>query len=417
MATKAGQKMRPFAFCFGHRLDAMKTSLIVPGRDFAEVHPRLSRSRLAIVRLVGAAIFCAGSTAVAQQPSAPPPAVVVEKVEMQQATNPARFTGRVEAIESVDVRARVTGYLRAVTFRDGQEVKAGDTLFEIEPDQLEAQVASAQAQVARAEATRTSAERTLGRNKTLLERNSVSQAAVDDAQAAFDIAVADVQVAQAALTTAKLNLSYTRVNAPISGSVGRATFTAGNLVGSDSGSLVRIVSLDPIRVAFAMAEGLLVTVRQHEAGGNSVDPKAFKLSLHLANGTEYDQPGKIDFVENEVDAQTGTVTARAAFPNPHHILLPGQFITLSIQEKEAAQLPVVPQTAVLQDRKGRFVYLLDKNNAVSQRRIETGARIGNGWAVTTGLNGGEQVVVQGIQRLADGMIVQPSEGQPIGGGL
>ena len=394
----------------------MKTSLLAPGQDFVEGRQRLPCNRLAIAWLLGGAVFCAGSTAVAQQPAAPPPAVVVEKVERQQASAPTRFTGRVEAIESVDVRARVTGFLHAVRFKDGQEVKDGDTLFEIEPNELEAQVASAQAQVARAEAARISAERTLGRNKTLLERNSVAPAVVDDAQATFDAAVADVQVAQATLTKAELNLSYARVTAPISGSIGRATFTEGNLVGPDSGSLARIVSLDPIRVAFAMAEGLLVTLRQHGAGGAGVDPKSFKLSLRLANGTDYDEAGQVDFVENEVDPQTGTVTARAVFPNPHHILLPGQFVTLSVQEKEAPQLPVVPQAAVLQDRNGRFVYLLGKNNTVSQRRIDTGARVGNGWAVTTGLDGGEKVVVQGVQRLADGMTVQPSEGQPIGGG-
>ena len=210
-------------------------------------------------------------------------------------SSPARFTARVEAIEAVDIRARVTGFLRSVTFKDGQDVKAGDTLFEIEPDQLEALVASARAQVARAEATRKSAERTLARNRDLFARKTVSQAVLDDAQAAFDVAVADVQVAEATLNTAELNLSYSRITAPISGSIGRATFTVGNLVGPDSGSLARIVSLDPVRVAFAVTEGLLVTVRQQEAGGSTVDPDALKLSLRLANGTEYDaaRPNRI----------------------------------------------------------------------------------------------------------------------------
>jgi membrane fusion protein (multidrug efflux system) len=327
-----------------------------------------------------------------------------------------QFTARVEAIEAVDIRARVTGFLHSVTFKDGQVVKAGDTLFEIEPNELDASVASARAQVARAEATRTSAERTLARNRDLFARRTVSQAVLDEAQAAFDVAAADVQVAEATLNTAELNLSYARITAPISGSIGRATFTIGNLVGPDSGSLARIVSLDPIRVAFAMTEGLLVTVRQQQAGGGTIDPDALKLSLRLANGTDYDEPGRVEFVENEVDPQTGTVTARAVFPNPNHVLIPGQFVTLSVQEKEVPSLPVVPQTAVLQDREGRFVYLLGKGNTVSQRRIKTGVRVGSGWAITEGLSGGEEVVVQGIQRLADGMTVQPSEGQPVGGG-
>ena len=150
--------------------------------------------------------------------------------------------------------------------------------------------------------------------------------------------------------------------------------------------------------------------------GQAVDPNALALSLQLPNGAEYEATGRIEFVDNEVDQQTGTATARAIFPNPHHILIPGQFVTLSVKPKQAPSMPVVPQTAVLQDRNGRFVYLLGKDNQVSKRRIDTGARVDTGWAVTAGLDGGEEVVVQGIQRLADGMTVQPSEGQPIGGG-
>ena len=376
---------------------------------------RVSHIRLMIACLGSAAAIYMSSISFAQQSAPPPPAVVVEKVEVQQVSSPERFTARVEAIEAVDIRARVTGFLRSVTFKDGRDVKAGDTLFEIEPDQLEALVASARAQVARAEATRKSAERTLARNRDLFARNTVSQAVLDDAQAAFDVAAADVQVAEATLNTAELNLSYARITAPISGSIGRATFTVGNLVGPDSGSMARIVSLDPVRVAFSVTEGLLVTVRQQEAGGSTIDPNALKLSLRLANGTEYDEPGRIDFIEDEVDPLTGTITARAVFPNSHRILVPGQFVTLYVREKEIPSLPVVPQAAVLQDREGRFVYLLGEGNTVSQRRIDTGARVGNGWAITEGLSGGEQVVVQGIQRLAEGMTVQPTEGQPVGG--
>lgn len=375
---------------------------------------------LMIVCLAAATTPCIGSIAFAQQAGArqglPPPAVVIEQIKVQEVSSPAQFTARVEAIEAVDIRARVTGFLHSVDFKDGQTVKVGDTLFEIEPDQLDALVTSARAQVARAEATRGSAERTLTRNRDLFARRTVSQAALDEVQAAFDVAAADVQVAEAALHTAELNLAYARVTAPISGTIGRATFTTGNLVGPDSGSLARIVSLDTVRVAFAVTEGLLVTIRQQEADGSNIDPNRLKLSLRLANGTDYDAPGRLEFVENEIDPQTGTVAARAVFPNPRHILLPGQFVTLYVQRKDAPSLPVVPQTAVLQDSEGRFVYLLGKNNVVSQRRIDTGARVGNGWAVNTGLNGGEQVVVQGIQRLAEGMTVQPSEGQPVGGG-
>nr|WP_210320290.1 efflux RND transporter periplasmic adaptor subunit [Pseudaminobacter soli] len=344
----------------------------------------------------------------------PPPAVVVQPIPVEEVANPEQFNGRVEAIETVDIRARVQGFLRAVDFTDGQSVKQGDTLFEIEPDEFQAAVASAQAQVARAEASRGSAERTLTRNRELFAQKTVSQSALDQAQAAFEIAVADVQVAQAALRTAMLNLSYTRITAPISGRIGKPAFTQGNLVGPESGVLARIVSLDPIRVAFSITEGFLVTLRQKAAQQIELDPSELDFSLRLANGTDYVQPGRLDYVENEVDPQTGTVTTRLTFPNPNRILMPGQFVTLNVREKNAPRLPVVPQSAVLQDREGRYVYLLNDDDTVSQRRIETGARVGAGWAVTKGLSGGEQVVVQGVQRLADGMKVQPSQQQAVG---
>ncbi len=373
------------------------------------------RSHLSAIGLIALNILTSGQVVLAQ--TLPPPAVVVEKVEVEAVNDQMTFTARVEAIEAVDIRARVTGFLSAVEFAEGQSVEAGDVLFEIEPDRLNAAVASARAQVARAEATRASAERTLARNRDLFSRNTVSQAVLDEAQAAFDVAAADVQVANAALNTAELDHSYTRITAPIAGSIGLATFTVGNLVGPESGSLARIVSLDPVRVAFAVPEGLVVTIRQQESRGVAVDPDGLKLALRLANGTEYDAAGRIEFIENEVAPQTGTIVARAVFPNPGHILLPGQFVTIYVREREMPARPIIPQSAVLQDRKGRYVYVLDHGNVVSQRRIETGARVENGWAVTEGLDGGETVVVQGIQRLADGISVQPSEGQPIGDGL
>ena len=340
---------------------------------------------------------------------------MIERIKVQEVSNPAQFTARIEAIEAVDIRARVQGFLREIGFEDGQSVKKGDMLFEIERDQLQAIVMSAEAQVSRAEATQKSAARTLARTKELFGRSTISQANLDDAQAALDIATADVKVAQAALQTAKLNLSYAHIVAPIDGEIGRPALTVGNLVGPDSGSLARIVSLDPIRVVFSMTEGLLVTLRQ-ESKGAELDPATVEIALRLANGTEYDQAGQIEYVENEVNPQTGTAAVRAIFPNPHHVLIPGQFVALLAREKDAPSLPVVPQTAVLQDREGRFVYLLGEDSKVSQQRITTGARVGNGWAVTEGLAGNEQVVVQGIQRLRDGMTVQPSEGQPVGGG-
>lgn len=356
------------------------------------------------------------SPGLAQAPAAgqaPPPAVVVERIEIQEISDPAEFNARVEAIEAVDLRARVQGFLRTVDFEAGSMVEEGDLLFEIEPDQYQIAVASAEAQLSRAEAARLAAEQTLARTEELVQRQTVAQATLDDAQAAFDVASADVEVAQAALQAAELNLSYTRIAAPITGRIGRALYTQGNLVGPESGALARIVQLDPIRVVFSVTEGLVTTLRQQEAeGGGAIDPNALDLTLRLPNGTDYEQSGQIEYAENEVNPRTGTVAVRIIFPNPDHLLLPNQFVTLTARERDVPTLPVVPQTAVLQDREGRFVYVLGEDNTVSRRRITTGARVENGWAVTEGLSGGEPVIVQGIQRLSDGMAVQPSEGQP-----
>jgi membrane fusion protein, multidrug efflux system len=322
--------------------------------------------------LVVVPLLALGGAVVAQQPGPgqmPAPAVVVERIEVQEVSDPAEFNARVEAIESVDIRARVRGFLQTVAFEAGQTVQAGDLLFEIEPDQYEAAVASGRAQVSRAEAAREDAERTLARQQELVERQAAAQAALDEARAAFDIAAAEVEIAQAALRTAELDLSYTRITAPIAGQIGRARFTQGNLVGPEAGPLARIVQLDPIRVVFSISEGFLVTLRQQEATGGAIDPSALHLALRLPNGADYPQAGQIEYVESEVNPQTGTVAMRAVFPNPDHVLSPDQFVTLVSREADTPTLPVVPQTAVLQDREGRFVYLLGENNTVSQRRL------------------------------------------------
>ncbi len=359
-----------------------------------------------------------GYPALAQQSEGaqrPPPAVVVERIEVREISDPAEFTARVEAIESVDIRARVQGVLGSVAFEAGQMVQAGDLLFEIGPEQYQAAVDSAQAQLSRAEAARQDAQRTLARTQELAERQTAAQAELDQAQAAFDMANADVEVAQAALLTAELDLSYTRIASPTDGRIGRALYTRGNLVGPESGPLARIVQLDPVRIVFSVAEGLIVTLRQQETnGGGAIDPNALRLTLRLPNDTEYQENGRIEYLESEVDPQTGTVAVRVIFPNPDQLLIPNQFVTLIAGEEEVPNLPVVPQSAVLQDREGRFVFVLSDGNTVSRQRIETGARVENGWAVTEGLSGGEPVVVQGIQRLSEGARVQPTEGQPVG---
>ncbi|ODT31835.1 MAG: efflux transporter periplasmic adaptor subunit [Kaistia sp. SCN 65-12] len=351
--------------------------------------------------------------ALAQTPaSQPAPAVVVERIRIEEVSKPEDFTARVEAIDSVDIRARVEGFLRSVDFQPGQEVKANDLLFEIEPDQFQAQLASAQAELARAQATLTTASQALQRTKELFTTRTISQAAMDKATEDFDIASANVTAAKATVSLAELNVSYTQIKAPIAGVISKSNFSVGSLISASSGPLTRIVSLDPLRVAFSLAEGTLITFRQEQRFGEM--PPKLDLALRLANGTIFKGTGRLEYVDSEVNPQTGTVTVRAIFDNPDHVLVPGQFVTLIAKEQDAPRLPVVPQIAVLRDKEGPYVYLLGADDTVSMRRIDLGTRIATGWAVTKGLSAGDQVVVQGVQRLREGIKVQPTEAMPAG---
>jgi membrane fusion protein (multidrug efflux system) len=308
----------------------------------------------------------------------------------------------------------VEGILQNVAFMPGQRVEAGELLLEIEPDQYRAALASAQAGLAQAEAVAGNAQRTLERNTALARQQSVSRAVLDDTQAAAEIAAADVAAARARLNVAELNLSYTRIEAPVAGEIGRVLFTRGNVVSPSSGTLARIVQLDPIRVVFSVSEAEMVTFRQQEGVNGPLDPRTLRLSLRLPNGTTYEQTGQVEYMASEVNPQTGTVPVRTIFANPGRVLVPNQSVNLSVLEETGVELPVVPQSAVLQDREGRFVFVVNTDNTVAMRRIVTSERVQSGWAVTEGLAGGERVVVQGTQRLSDGAEVAPVEGQPLG---
>ena len=361
--------------------------------------------------LLAVLVMASATAGKAQQPpaAAPTPVVVVETVAVASAAAPQRFNGQIEAIEAVDIQARITGFLKGKAFEQGARMTAGDLLFEIEPDALQAALTLAQAQLARATANQNATRQTLSRTRTLASRNTASQAALDDAQAAFDIASADVKGAEANLNTARLNLSYTQIRSPIDGTIGRSLVTPGNLVGPGSGPLARIVQLDPVRVVFSITDRALVSLRQQEAGGQPISPQQFALSLVLANGTTYAQRGTIQFIDNEVSAQTGTVAVRALFANPDHILVPGQVVAVQLLDETVGTLPVVPMASVLQDRQGKYVFVLGADNKVSRRPIVTCARIGNQWSVTSGVEEGEQIVTQGLQRIADQQLVSPRE--------
>ncbi|QIG48794.1 efflux RND transporter periplasmic adaptor subunit [Nordella sp. HKS 07] len=342
----------------------------------------------------------------AQQQAAPPPAVVVEPAEMQVIAQRADFVGRIEAIEKVELRARITGFLKQVTFTEGDRVKEGETLFEIEPEPFQAAIDQREAQLASAKAELQNAEINLKRSLDLVKTNAVAQAQVDQRQADAAKARASVLQMEAALREAEIQFSYTTIEAPISGRIGRTAFTRGNLVDPSSGVLATIVRDDEVRAVFNVTQREILDYRKSGGG-------ALTVRLRLADGSLYDKPGKLDFIDVVSDQKTDSQLVRAVFPNPDHILTDGQTIRVVIERAEDKPSVTVPQAAVAVDQAGSYTFVVDQANKVEQRRIKTGPQREGRIAVTEGLKGGELVIVEGLQRVRAGMEVAPQRAETV----
>lgn len=360
-----------------------------------------------------AAVATALSAAAQAPAGAPPPAVMVAQVETEDIAPAREFIGRVEAVQAVDLRARVQGFLEEVSFHEGQDVKAGDVLFRIEPDRYEAALAKAEAQLASARATLKNAELNLDRRQELSRRGNVSMAELDSAIADRDSAAAAVESAEAGVQAAQLDLGYTKIVSPIAGRIGHAAVTQGNLVGPDSGPLARVVQLDPIRVVFSVSERDFVAVSRQMAGATPAEiGKGFVPTLRLADGSAYSERGKVDFTDNVVDPATATIAVRALFSNPDGLLLPGQTVNVVVRPAEGRQMPVVPMSAVQENRQGRFVLVVGAQNRVEIRPIKTGAQVRQAWSVEEGLAPGDTIIVEGLQKVRPGAIVRPVRAPP-----
>jgi membrane fusion protein (multidrug efflux system) len=366
------------------------------------------------------------SATFAQQPApegSSPPAVVVAAVESQDVDKSARFIGNIEAIQSVDLKARVEGFLTEVAFEQGSMVKRGQVLYRIEQDQYQANLDAAEGQLAAAKADSDGAaadledkEADYKRQAQLIKKGDTSQTAFDQAKAARDEAKANVekakaseQQAQASVESAKINLGYTTISSPIDGRIGATSVTAGNLVDSSSGTLATVAQLDPIRAVFSIPSADLIDYQAQLGAATSAEARAsFVPELILPNGKTYDQKGKIAFTDNQVDASTGTVAIYADFPNPSEVLLPGQFVSVVVHRAERRRLPVVPAAAVQRTRDGAQVYVVDGKDRVQLRNVKLGTPVGSGYAVESGLTDGELVVVSGLQKVQPGMVVKPT---------
>lgn len=337
----------------------------------------------------------------------PPAEVSVITVTPGQLALTSELPGRIEAVRTADVRARVAGIVKQRVFREGSDVKAGDVLFRIDPAPFKAAYDSAAAALARAEAVRDQARAQADRAASLIGKKMISQADYDLAVANAKQAVADVAAARAAQETARLNLSYATVTAPISGRIGRALVSEGALVGQgEATQLALIQQIDPLYVNFTQSSvEVLKLKRALDSGALKRSEAQAQVTLLLEDGTEYQQKGRLLFSDLAVDPSTGSIALRAEFPNPGRMLLPGMYVRVRLDQAVDKHAITVPQRALQRNAQGTALMLV-KDGKVVVQPVTVGAAQGDAWQVTQGLSGGETVIVEGFQHIQPGAPVR-----------
>jgi membrane fusion protein, multidrug efflux system len=373
-----------------------------------------------LTALLLALVLFGAAAADAQMPGGPP-AVGVVRAEKQAVTESSEFIGRVQAVDRVVLTARVTAFLDQRLFIEGTEVHEGDLLYRLERPPFEAAVAQQEAAVADASARLANANITLARAQSLLNTPAGQRSTVDDALAAQRSQAAQLAGSQAQLRVAQINLAYTEIHAPINGKISRTNVSVGNVVSPSSGPLASIVSQDPMYVVFpiSLRAELDLEKRYADQGGMN----AVVIKLRLPDGTMYDQAGKIDYIEPSVQATTDTILMRGKIANPplkpieagqpvDRPLVDGEFVTVLVEGIKPIMAITVPRAAVLSDQQGDYVYVVNAQNQVEQRRVQLGQSTPSTAAVTSGLKEGEMVVLDGIQRVRPGIQVVPGPATP-----
>lgn len=344
----------------------------------------------------------AAAPAGAQQ-GMPPPAVSVAPAAMTPVTDSATFTGRAVAIQKVDLRARVSGFLEARNFTEGAVVEAGTTLFRIEDGQYLAALQEAEAAITAAEAARKLAQIERDRNFTLVQRQASPQSVLDIAEANLSKAEAQVAQLQAQRDRAALDFSYTEIKAPFVGRTGLASADVGALVGPDSGPLVTLVRTDPMTVEFPVPEREVLEFQAQVASGAA--SKIGAVTVTLADGRTFPHPGDIDFSDVQVAQGTDTVLIRAVFPNPDALLQDGALVRVTLSSSQPKEELTAPQQAVGQDMQGAFVLTVGQDGTVEQRRVRAGRTVDGRTVIESGLSAGEQVIVEGMNKARPGQKV------------
>jgi membrane fusion protein (multidrug efflux system) len=359
-----------------------------------------------------------GAPGAAQQASSTPPAVGVVAATRQPITQSTEYIGRIQATRRVNLVARVGAFLDQCLFTEGVEVKQGDLLYRLEQGPFQADVQVKEATVAQFKAQLQNAQVTLGRAQTLLGGPAGQQSTVDAALANHKALQAQVLGAEGQLQQSQINLGYSEIRAPIDGKIGRTAVTSGNYVNTGTGALVSIVSQDPMYVLFPISTRNVIELRRRSTGRAG----AGVIKLRLPDGQLYNQVGKLDFVDNTVSANTDTMILRGVVPNPAlantnvttgtRELVDGELVTVILEDAQPTESLAVPRAAVLTDQRGDYVYVVGADNRAQQRRIQLGQSTATAATVMGGLNEGENVVVDGVQRVRAGQAVSPGPANP-----
>ena len=369
-----------------------------------------------------AVVTLAAPCAMAQPAPSAAPAVGVVTVQRQPMTDSYQFNGRIEAINGVNIVARVSAFLEQQLFTEGTDVKKGDLLYVLEQPPYQASVDVQKAANAQAQAQLENDNISLWRAQELVKKNAGTQQALDSAQATQRSAAAQLQAAQAQLETAQINLDYTEIRSPIDGRVGRTSVTVGNVVSPNSGVLTTVVSQDPMYVIFPVPTSRAIQLREEYAEYGGFD--AVKVRLRLPDGRLYDQTGKLDFINNAIAQDTDTVTVRGIIPNPVlasrtaggvnlRELIADEFVTVLLESVKPKEVIAVPRAAILSDQEGSYVYVVDDQNIARQRRVSLGELTPEKAGIVDGLKEGEQVIVEGLQRARPNAPVTPAPVAPV----
>jgi RND family efflux transporter MFP subunit len=354
--------------------------------------------------LVGTALAGCGKS---PPPAEPAPTVVVAAPLVREVRDWDDYAGRFEAVDAVEIRPRVSGMLQAVHFRDGQTVKKGQLLFTIDPRPIEAQLAQSRAQLARAKAAQANADAAFRRGQSLSQNHLISESDLELLSAGHLQAAADVAAAQANVQASELNLEFTRVGAPLDGQISRHRLAAGNLVEAGATVLTTIVTLDPIRFVFDAPEAALLKYKREQGSnalGNDVD-------IRLQDETEFRWKGHIEFIDNALDAGSGTIRTRALVENPNGFLTPGMFGHMRRFEAKPVKAMLIPDESVVNDQTRQIAYVVGADGVVQQRTVELGRLIENMRVIRAGLASGDRVIISGVQRARAGRKVTAQPGQ------